>query len=147
MEIALTDAAEEEAAYCTYHSISHTQSGIGVLMRTFLACKTKKPLHTGVRTGFHYLVSLSVCLSLYCVCVTFVFSTDCESCTRPTSTNPGSMTAGEDELMRGTCPVALHLRVVAVAGLLWILWCVLGAAGFFFFAVYFSSNAHGLLQV
>ena len=45
---------------------------------------------TGVRTGCHYLImSLSVC------CVTFVVFTDCQSCSRPISTNPGSMEAGE----------------------------------------------------
>ena len=36
------------------------------LMRPFFAFRAKKPLHTGVRTGCHYLISLSVCLS---VCV------------------------------------------------------------------------------
>ena len=40
--------------------------------------QAKKPLHTGVRTGCHYLICLSVCV---CVCVTFVVFTDCESCT------------------------------------------------------------------
>ena len=53
-------------------------------------------------------------------------------------------------LTRGTCFVAHRLDVVAVAGLLWISWCVLGGADFFvflFFRFFFSSNAHGLLQV
>ena len=63
-----------------------------------------------------------------CVCVTFVVFTDCASCNRPISTNPGSMEADEYELTRGTCFVASRLEVVAVAGLLWILWCVLDAA-------------------
>ena len=49
------------------------------------------------------------------------------------------MEAGEYGLTRGTCLVARRLEVVAVAGLLWISWCVLDAAGlrvffrFFFF--------------
>ena len=76
--------------------------------------------------------------------------TDCESCTRPISTNPGPMEAGEYRLTRGTCFVARRLELVAVAGLLWISWCVLAAADFFvffFFDFLFSSNAHGLLQV
>ena len=74
--------------------------------------------------------------------------TECESCTRPISTNPESMEAGEYGLKRRTCFVTHRLEVVAVAGLLCISCCVLGAAGFrggFF--VFFSSNAHGLLQV
>ena len=40
------------------------------------------------------------------------------------------MEAGEYGLMRGTCLVARRLEVVTVAGLLWISWCVLGAAIF-----------------
>ena len=80
------------------------------------------------------------------VCVTFVFFTDCESCTRPMFTNPGSMEAGEYGLTRGTCFVARRLEVVAVAGLLWISWCVSGGADLFFvflFLFFFiSSNAH-----
>ena len=67
------------------------------------------------------------------VCVTFVVFTDCESCTKPVSTNPGSMEAGEYGLTRGTCFVARRHEVVAVAGLLWVSWCVVVAAGFFFF--------------
>ena len=65
------------------------------------------------------------------VCVTFVVFSDCESCTRPISTNPGSMEAGGYGLARGTCCVARRLDLVAVAGLMWISWYVLGAAGFF----------------
>ena len=90
-----------------------------LLMRRLLPIGKKKPLHTGVRTGCHYLNSLSVCL---CVCVTFVVFTDCEICTRPISTNPGSMEAGEYRLTRGMCFVARRLEVVTVAGLLWTSW-------------------------
>ena len=87
-----------------------------------------------------------VCL---CVFVSFVVFGDCESCTRPISTNPVSMEEGGYGLTRGTWVFARRLEVVAVTGLLWISWCVLGAAGFFrfFFDFCFSSNAHGLLQV
>ena len=90
---------------------------------------------TGVRTGCHYLY----------VCVTFVVFTDCESCTRPISTNPGPMEADEYGLTRGTCFVARRLEVVAIAGLLWISWCVLdGAIIFliFFFSIYFLLRTH-----
>ena len=90
----------------------------------------KNPLHAGVRTGCHYLISLSVCLSV-CVCVTFVIFTDCESCTTPSSTKPGSMEAGEYGLTRGTCFFAHRLEVIAVAGLLRLSWRVLGGADFF----------------
>ena len=81
------------------------------------------------------------------MCNTRVF-TDYESCTKTNSTNPESIEGGEYGLTSGTCFVARRLAVVAVAGLVLISWCVLGAAGFrFFFSVFFSSNAHGLLQV
>ena len=56
--------------------------------------------------------------------------TDYESCTRPISTNPGSIEADEYGLTRATCFVARGLEVVAVAGVLWISWRVLDAAGF-----------------
>ena len=48
------------------------------------------------------------------------------------------MEAGEYGLTRGTCFVARHLEVVAVAGLLWISWCVFSGAGFFCILVFFS---------
>ena len=81
--------------------------------------------------------------------MTLVVFTDCESCTRPISTNPVSMESGEYGLTRGTCFIGCRLELHAVAGLLWISWCVLGRADFpvFFFSIFFSSNAHGLLQV
>ena len=61
---------------------------------------------------------------------------------------PGSMEAGEHALTRGTCFVARRLEMVAVVGLLWISWRVFGAAGFRGGGgCFFSSNAHGLLQV
>ena len=47
------------------------------------------------------------------------------------------MEASEHGLVGGTCFVASRLEVVAVAGLLWISWCVLGGADFFVF--FFSS--------
>ena len=73
------------------------------------------------------------------MCVTFVVFTDCESCTRPISTNPVSMEAGEYGLMRGTCFFARRLDVVAVAGLLRLSWYVLGGVDFFvfFFSTFF----------
>ena len=94
-------------------------------MRPFFASYGKK--------GFSYRGAYrrTLCLSaVYCVSVTFVVFTDCESCTRPISTNPGSVKAGEYGLTRVTCFIARHLEVVAVAGLLWFSWFVLGAAGF-----------------
>ena len=96
-------------------------------MRPRFIFKAIKPLHTGVRTVGHYLISLSVCLPvclfpclsvLLCVCVTFVVFTDCESCKRPISTNPGSMESNEYGLTRGMNCVARRLEVVAVAGLM-----------------------------
>ena len=92
---------------------------------------------TGVRTGCHYLISLCVY-----VCVTYVVFTDCESCARPISTNAGSMEAGEHGLTRGTWFFALRLEVVAVAGRMWVSWCVFSGAGFFraFHEFAFSSS-------
>ena len=55
--------------------------------------------------------------------------------------NPGSIEAGEYGLTSGTCCVARRLDVVAVAGLLWISWCVLGAAGFHVFHYFAFSNS------
>ena len=51
------------------------------------------------------------------------------------------MEAGEYGLTRGTCFVQRRLEVVAVAGLLWISWCV-GCGGlfhafYFFFCSFF----------
>ena len=79
------------------------------------AHKAKKHLHTGVRIGCP-LFNESVCVYM-CNIRSFV---DCESCTRPISTNPGFMEAGEYGLTRGTRFVARRLEVFAVAGLLWI---------------------------
>ena len=84
------------------------------------------------------LISLSVRRS---VCVTFVVFNDHESCTKPISTNPGSMETGEYGLTRGTCFVVCRLEVVAVAGLLWISWYVLGAVGFRVFYEFAFSNS------
>ena len=41
------------------------------------------------------------------------------------------MEAGEYGLSRGTCFLACGLELDAVAGLMWISWCVLGGADFF----------------
>ena len=53
-------------------------------------------------------------------------------------------------LPSGTCSTARRLEVVAVAGLLWICFVVFFFSvwwDFVFFFVFFTSNAHGLLQV
>ena len=72
----------------------------------------------------------------------FVVFTDCESFTRPICTNPGFMEAREYRQTRGTCFVAHRLEVVAVAGLLWISWCVLDGEDFFvfFFDFFFQAE-------
>ena len=82
------------------------------------------------------------------VCVTFVFFTDCEGCTRPISTNPGSMKAGEYGLTRGTCgrmPSRGGRDRRAAVDFVVCFGC--GGIYFVFFFVLFSSNARGLLQV
>ena len=78
------------------------------------------------------------------VCVTFVLFTNCESCTWPISTSPGSMEAGDYGLTRGTCFLACRLELDAVAGTLWLSWCVLGGADFFsvFFHEFAFSNSY-----
>ena len=73
------------------------------------------------------------------MCVTFVVFADCESFTRPISTNPGSMEAGEHGLTRGARCIAVCLEVVAVAELMWVSSYVFGGADFFrFFCSFFS---------
>ena len=58
------------------------------------------------------------------------------------------MGTGEHGLTRGTCFVGRRFEVAAVAGRLWVSWCVLGCGGIsLFFVFFFPSNAHGLLQV
>ena len=53
------------------------------------------------------------------------------------------MEAGECGRTRGTCFVAVCLEVVAVAGLMWVSWCVFGGAGFFLvFRVTTFSNSY-----
>ena len=83
-------------------------------------CLISLSTSTRVRTGCHYLISLSVrlpiCVSVS-VCITLVLITDCESCTRPISTNSASAEAGEYGLTRGTYFFARRLQVVAVAGM------------------------------
>ena len=82
--------------------------------------------------------------------IEFGVFTDCESCAWPISTSPVSMEAGEYGLTRRTWFSARRPEVVAVAGLMWVSWCVFGGAGFFrvfLFSFFFSSNAHGLLQI
>ena len=77
-------------------------------------------------------------------CVTFVVFTDCESCTRPISTNPGFMEAGEYGLTRVTCFLACRLELDAFAGLLRLSWCILGGVDFFvfFFSDFFFLRTH-----
>ena len=44
-------------------------SPLEFIMRPFFAYKAKKPLHTGVRTGWHHLICSSFCLSYLSVCL------------------------------------------------------------------------------
>ena len=66
------------------------------------------------------------------------------------STNPGLLEAGQYGPTCVTCFLACRLELDAVAGLLWISWCVLGGGADFsvyvFLIFFFPSNAHGLLQ-
>ena len=60
------------------------------------------------------------------------------------------MEAGEYELTRGACFVARRLEVVALAGVLWISWCALGAAGltscvFYLLRLFTFFQTYGLL--
>ena len=55
------------------------------------------------------------------------------------------MEAGEYGLTRGAYFVACRLELDAVAGLLWISWCVVGRAGFFhvfIFSFFFFVGTH-----
>ena len=112
------------------------------IMKPFFALRANKTLHTGVRIGCHCLISLFVCLS-----AKFVVFTDCESCTRPISTNPGYVETGEYALnawdvFRRTPSQGGRGRRVAVDSVV-----CFGCGGIScFFLVFFSSN-HGLLQV
>ena len=74
--------------------------------------------------------------------VEFVVFTDCESCTRPISTNPLSMEAGEYGLTRGTCFFARRLEVIVVAGLLRLSWFVLGGVDFFMLSMSLHFQIH-----
>ena len=102
----------------------------------------KKPLHTGVRTGCHYLIGLSVCVR---VTLNSSFLLIARAVRGRINTNPVSMEAGEYGLTRGTCFVARRLEVVAVAGLMWISWCVwvgrIFSFSFFFVFSFFCERA------
>ena len=87
------------------------------------------------------LFNLSVC---ECVCVKFVVLLVARSVRVRFSQNPGSMEAGEYGLTRGLCFLECRLELDAVAGLLWLSWCVLGGADFFpcFFHEFAFSNSY-----
>ena len=109
----------------------------GWLKLNFASCVVRKTRSLGA------LVRSMTC------CVTFVVFTDCESCTRSISTNPGSMEAGEYGLTRGTCFVARRCRggrsCRAAVDFVVCFW-VRRDFVFFFFPFLFP-NAHGLPQV
>ena len=54
------------------------------------------------------------------------------------------MEVGEYGPTRGACFVVHRLEVVAVLGLLWISWCVLGGVDFlvFLFSIFFFLRTH-----
>ena len=82
------------------------------------------------------LFDLSVAMCVLVCDIELVALTDCESCTRLISTNPGSMESGEYGLTRGTYFIACRLELHAVAGLLRISWCLLGGEDFSVFIVW-----------
>ena len=73
---------------------------------------------------------------------------NCESCTRPISTNPESMEAGVYGLTRGMSRRSRSRSGRGRRAAVDIVVCF-GWGGFFVIAFFdfFSSNAHGLLQV
>ena len=69
--------------------------------------------------------------------------TDCESCTRPISTNPGSMEAGEYGLTRGTCSwhaISRWSRSPGCCGFRGVFWMRRGFFVFFFFFFFFERT-------
>ena len=52
------------------------------------------------------------------------------------------MEAGDYGLTRWTCFAARRLEVVAIVGLMWISWCIVGATGFrvSFFVIFFLER-------
>ena len=81
------------------------------------------------------------------MCTRFVVFTDCESCTRPISTNPGSMETGEYGLARETCFVARRLEEVAVARSPRASLCVLGVFFFEYTRPIASTRPPGLIYL
>ena len=87
---------------------------------------------------------VSLC-TVYCVFVTFVVFPDCENCTRPILTTPGSIETCDHWL---TCVACYVARLQGFRGR----WAVVefvvccGCVGFRVYFV-FPSNGHGLLQV
>ena len=97
-----------------------------------------------MRTGCHNLISLSVWLS---VCVyPFVVFTDCESCTRPISTNPRSMAEECEYGLPSETSVSLHAvsrwsRSPGCCGhISWCVFLVSGGSFFFFFRFFYFER-------
>ena len=99
----------------------------------------KKTLRTGERTGCFFLICPFVCVYVSQSAI-ILRSIDCDSYTRPISTTPGPMEVGEYSPTRGTCFSARRLVFVAVAELLWISCCVLGAADFSWSCFFFFER-------
>ena len=112
--------------------------------RLFFAFRAKRPLHTGVRTGCHYSISLSVC-------ITFVVVTDLRELYGDDFHKPGTygsvrVWANAWDVFRRAPSRGGRGRRVAVD------YVVCFGRGVFFLCVFcsvffFSSTAHGLLQV
>ena len=84
-------------------------------------------------TGFHYAIVRSFVSCIYCL--EWFFIIDCDSCTKPISTNLADTEAGELRLTRETCFVAGCSELAAVTVLCF--WgpcrCVCFLMRFFFF--------------
>ena len=86
-----------------------------MLTRPFIAFRAKKPLHTGVRTGCHYLISLCNIRRFYCL--RELYEADFH---KPESSGSGRVRANAWDVFCGTpCRVGRGRRA-AVDFVVWV---------------------------
>ena len=87
------------------------------------------------------LFNLTVCLSVYCVCETFVVFTECESLRKPGIYGSGQVWANAWDVFRRTPSRGGGGRRAAMDFAV-----CFGCGGILVFSSFFSSDAHGLPQ-